>query len=182
METAENTPEVKSPAKVEESRKSLAPLIADDGEELTRVHPNYASALRIQTLLFAIPFVIGSLIVEATGVLPSGIVAGPVGLVALIAVIRVPNRRFFARGYQMSEDRLRVLRGILWRADTVVPFGRVQHIDVDQGPLERFFGISTLTLHTAGNYNSSVRLPGLEHSLAVEMREEIRAHIKRESV
>ena len=173
--TAENRPASKT-------QVDLPPLIADDGEELTRVHPNYAHALRVQALILAIPFVIGSLVVEGIGILPSGVVVGPVALLALIAIIRVPNRRFFARGYDMSVDRLRVLRGIFFRADTVIPFGRVQHIDVNQGPIERFFGIATLTLHTAGNYNASVNLPGLEHSLAVEMREEIRAHIKRESM
>ncbi|MEL7446437.1 MAG: PH domain-containing protein, partial [Pseudomonadota bacterium] len=90
--------------------------------------------------------------------------------------------RFAARGYAMSDDRLRVVRGIFWRSDAVVPFGRVQHIDVNQGPIERFLNIATLTVHTAGTHNSSVHLPGLEHGLASEMREEIRAHIKRESM
>ncbi len=162
--------------------KPLPPLIADDGEELTRVHPNYAHALRIQTVIMAIPVIIGALVLEGASILPGGVIVGPVALLALIAIIRVPNRRFFARGYDMSADRLRVLKGILWRSDTIVPFGRVQHIDVDQGPLERFFGIATLTLHTAGNANASVTLPGLEHSHATVMREEIRAHIKRESL
>jgi membrane protein YdbS with pleckstrin-like domain len=75
-----------------------------------------------------------------------------------------------------------VVRGLLFRSDTVVPFGRVQHIDVHQGPLDRFFGIATLTLHTAGNHNASVSLPGLGEPLAREMREEIRAHIRRETL
>ena len=180
IEETPSAPVKDSPAKKQQAE--LPPLIADDGEELTRVHPNYAHALRVQTLLLAIPFLVGALVVEGAGILPSGIVVGPISLLALIAIIRVPNRRFFARGYDMSADRLRVLRGIFFRADTVVPFGRVQHIDVNQGPIERFFGIATLTLHTAGNYNASVTLPGLEHNLAVEMREEIRAHIKRESM
>lgn len=158
--------------------------VSDDA--LTQLHPNYKSALRAQIVLFGIPILVAALVVEAAiaeqGVLPSGVVAGVVMLIILIFVIRLPSRRFNARGYHMSDDRLRVVRGIWWRSDTVVPFGRVQHIDVDQGPLERFFGISTLTLHTAGNHNASVHLPGLEKELAGTMREEIRAHIKRESL
>ena len=43
-------------------------------------------------------------------------------------------------------------------------------------------GIATLTLHTAGNHNASVSLPGLGEALAREMREEIRAHIRRETM
>lgn len=165
---------------------SPSALPVDDDGELTRLHPNYAHALRLRTVLTAIPFLIGALVAEAvlreTALLPTGALAGTVLVIALALVIRVPTSRYNARGYQISADRLRVVRGLLWRSDTVVPFGRVQHIDVDQGPLDRFFGIATLTLHTAGNHNASVALPGLGEELAREMRETIRAHIRRESV
>ena len=154
---------------------------ADPGK-LTKLHINYKKALRVQTTLVALPFLIAALLVEEAEVLPKGLVVIPIALIALAAIIRLPARRHFARGYAMSADRLRVVRGILFHSDTIVPFGRVQHIDVDQGPLERFFGIATLTLHTAGTQNSSVNLPGLEHALAMDMREEIRSHIKRESI
>lgn len=158
----------------------------DDDAELTKLHPNFAHALRVRTTLTAIPFLIGALVLEAivreNALLPSGVIAGPVLLIALALIIRVPARRYSARGYQISADRLRVVRGLLFRSDTVVPFGRVQHIDVDQGPLDRFFGIATLTLHTAGNHNASVALPGLGEELARDMREAIRAHIRRETL
>lgn len=158
----------------------------DDEGELARLHPNYAHALRVHAVLIAIPVLIAALVLEAVsreqGVLPPGVIAGPVLLIALALIIRIPMRRYSARGYQMSADRLRVVRGVLFRFDTVVPFSRVQHIDVHQGPLERFFGIATLTLHTAGNHNASVALPGLGEELARAMREDIRAHIRRESV
>jgi membrane protein YdbS with pleckstrin-like domain len=166
---------------------SPSSLPVDDDGELTRLHPNYIHALRVRTVLTAIPVLAASLVAEAilrdaALPVPAGIIAGPVLLIALALVIRVPSRRYNARGYQISADRLRVVRGLLFRSDTVVPFGRVQHIDVDQGPLERFFGIATLTLHTAGNHNASVSLPGLDEPLARAMREEIRAHIRRESL
>lgn len=158
----------------------------DDAADLTRLHPNYTHALRVQTTLTAIPFLIAALVVETAlrdqALFPPGVIAGPVLLIALALIIRIPARRYHARGYQISADRLRVVRGLLWRSDTVVPFSRVQHIDVHQGPLDRFFGIATLTLHTAGNHNASVALPGLGEPLAREMREDIRAHIRRESL
>lgn len=159
---------------------------ADDEGALMRLHPNYAHALRVRTTLSAIPLLVGALVLEAIsreeGLLPQGVVAGSVLLIAVLLVIRLPARRYQARGYQISADRLRVVRGFLFRSDTVVPFGRVQHIDVDQGPIDRFFGIATLTVHTAGNHNASVSLPGLGEPLAREMREAIRAHIRRESM
>jgi membrane protein YdbS with pleckstrin-like domain len=168
------------------SALSPASLPVDDDGELTRLHPNYAKALRLRTVLTAIPFLVAALVVEVVlrdkALLPPGLIAGTVLVIALALVIRIPQSRYNARGYQISADRLRVVRGLLWRSDTVVPFGRVQHIDVDQGPLDRFFGIATLTLHTAGNHNASVSLPGLGEELARTMREDIRAHIRRESL
>ncbi|WP_017664866.1 PH domain-containing protein [Porphyrobacter sp. AAP82] len=162
------------------------PLPPDEDEELTRVHPNYAHALRVQTVLASLPVLVAAAVSEVSlrklDLLPPGLVAGAVLVIVALLVIRIPQTRFNARGYQMGADRLRVVRGLMFRSDTVVPFGRVQHIDVNQGPLERFFGIATLTLHTAGNHNASVTLPGLGEALAREMREEIRAHIRRETL
>ncbi len=160
----------------------------DDDGALTRLHPGFKTALRIQAALTSIPFVIAALVIEGVlrdngnDILPFGVIIGAVTFLALVFIIRLPSRRYVARGYQVSDDRLRVVRGILWRSDTVVPFGRVQHIDVDQGPIERFLGIASLTVHTAGSHNASVHLPGLGLELANDMREEIRAHIKRESL
>lgn len=152
------------------------------GDELTPLHPNYVKLVRIGTLLFVLPFVVGALVLETADALPRGAFLAPVLLVALYLLIRVPLRRYQARGYQMGADRLRVVRGLIFRSDTVVPFGRVQHIDVHQGPLERAYGLGTLVLHTAGNHNASVALPGLGHGDALAMREDIRAHVKRETM
>lgn len=159
----------------------------DDEAELTLLHPNYKLLIRLGALIAGFLIVIVGIAadgaMQARGVpVPFGVVSVPAVLLALFIIIRLPHSRFHARGYQISRDRLRVVRGVLWRSDTIVPFGRVQHIDVDQGPLERALDIATLTLHTAGSHNSSVALPGLGHELAVQMREEIRAHIKRESM
>ncbi len=151
-----------------------------DYQALTQLDPAYVTGLRIQTVLIAIPFVIGALAGEIGNVLMTGAFLVPVVLVAVFLILMVPLRRYNARGYNMGVDRLRVVRGLLFRSDTVVPFSRVQHIDVEQGPLERAFGIARLVLHTAGTHNSSVTQPGLAHQDAVDMREAIHVHVKRE--
>ena len=153
-----------------------------DDDVLTPLHPNYVKVVRIGWLVLALPFTVAALVLESSDILPRGAFAVPMLLVAAWAIIRVPLRRYQARGYQLGADRLRVVRGLLFHSDTVVPFGRVQHIDVHQGPIERGYGLATLVLHTAGTHNSSVALPGLAHSDAVAMREQIRAHVKRETM
>ena len=153
-----------------------------DDDALTPLHPSHVTVLRIVTGLATLPFVIVALVLEVRAFLFPGAFMVPVVLGALFIVLRVPLRRYAARGYQMGEDRLRVVKGLLFRSDTVVPFGRVQHIDVDQGPLERAYGLATLTVHTAGTHNASVTPPGLGHGDAMAMREAIRAHIRRDTM
>ena len=153
----------------------------EGGDALTPLHPNYVKVVRLGTMLLVLPFVIGALVLEFAGELPRGAFIAPILLLALYLIIRAPLRRYHARGYQIGADRLRVVRGLIFRSDTVVPFGRVQHIDVHQGPIERAYGLGTLVVHTAGNHNASVSLPGLGHDDAMAMREEIRAHVKRET-
>jgi hypothetical protein len=153
-----------------------------DGQDLTPLHPNYVKAVRVGTLILALPLVAAAVVLEFADLLPRGAFLVPVVLLALWLIVRVPLRRYQARGYQMGSDRLRVVRGLVFRSDTVVPFGRVQHIDVHQGPLERGYGLATLVLHTAGNHNASVSLPGVGHDDAMAMREEIRARVKRETM
>lgn len=153
-----------------------------DDDALTPLDPAYVTVLRIITGLVTLPFVIGSLVLEAQDILPFGFFAVPVFLAAAFIIIRVPLRRYQARGYAMSGDRLRVVRGLLFRSDSVVPFGRVQHIDVNQGPLERAFNLATLTVHTAGTHGASVHLPGVTNETALDIRETIRAHIKRDTM
>jgi membrane protein YdbS with pleckstrin-like domain len=154
----------------------------DDADALTPLHPNYVKVVRLGTLAVALPFVVVAAVLEFAGELPHGAFLAPVLLVVLWLIVRVPLRRYQARGYQLGGDRLRVVRGLLFHSDTVVPFGRVQHIDVHQGPIERAYGLATLVLHTAGTHNAAIALPGLAHGDALAMREDIRAHVKRETV
>lgn len=175
-----------APNPASDAPPAVDPAHEQNDDALTRLHPNYRLLLRIKALLLGLVIVIAALVFEgAAGSdlgLPFGLVSGPALLLALVLVIRLPMARYHARGYQLGEDRLRVVRGVMWRSDTVVPFGRVQHIDVDRGPVERALDLATLTLHTAGNHNSSVSLPGLGQERADTMRETIRAHIRRESM
>lgn len=158
----------------------------DDEGELTKLHPNYKLLMRVGAIILGLILFGAAAVVE--GILrseagfPLGPILVPAAILSIIIGFRVPVARYNARGYQISRDRLRVVRGIWWHSDTIVPFGRVQHIDVDQGPIERALDIATMTLHTAGSHNASIRLPGLGHERAIAMREAIRAHIKREAL
>ena len=119
-----------------------------DDQPLRQGHPNHPKAMRVATVLTAIPLLIGALVAEYLTAFPNFIIAAPVALILLLVVVFLPQRRYAVRGHAMSGDRLRVVKGIMFHSDTVVPFGRVQHIDVDRGPIERYYGLATLQLYT----------------------------------
>jgi uncharacterized protein len=152
------------------------------GAGLQPVDPAYASVMRIAILLSWVPLAIGAGVVDwllihrAGG--PAGLLTTFACLMALIAVVVLPARRYARLGYALGMDELRVARGYVFRTDTIVPFVRVQHIDVGQGPVERRYGLSHLVVHTSGTHNSTVTLPGLPSAEAAAMRDTIRQHIQ----
>jgi membrane protein YdbS with pleckstrin-like domain len=75
--------------------------------------------------------------------------------------------------YRVDERGLEIRRGVVWRGVTNVPRSRVQHTDVAQGPLDRRFGLGTLVVYTAGTDHAKVMLEGLDHAVALAIREQL---------
>jgi membrane protein YdbS with pleckstrin-like domain len=82
------------------------------------------------------------------------------------------GRRFGSWGYAEREDDLLVRRGVMFARLSVVPYGRMQFIDVTAGPLERAFGLATVRLHTAAAATDA-RIPGLERAEAARLRDRL---------
>jgi uncharacterized protein len=149
---------------------------------MTPLHPRQLTVMRIRAGLGAALLL--ALVLFADGAwlrltaLPFGLATAAAALLLIPWAILMPVRRYRSWGYATAEDELHIQRGLWMRVRTVVPFGRVQHIDVTQGPLERRFGLGTLVLHTAGTRGSAVDLPGLGHEEAARMRDHIRAKIR----
>jgi membrane protein YdbS with pleckstrin-like domain len=81
-------------------------------------------------------------------------------------------RRYRAWGYAEREDDLLVRRGVMIRRLTVVPYGRMQFVDVTAGPVDRAFGLATVQLHTAAAATDA-RIPGLERAEADRLRDQL---------
>jgi membrane protein YdbS with pleckstrin-like domain len=69
-------------------------------------------------------------------------------------------------------DDLLVRRGLLVQRLSLVPYGRMQFVDVSSGPLERALGLATLRLHTAAAA-SDARVPGLPREEAERLRDQL---------
>jgi membrane protein YdbS with pleckstrin-like domain len=74
--------------------------------------------------------------------------------------------------YAERADDLLISRGVLWREMTVVPYGRMQLVEVTSGPLERRYGLARLQLHTAAA-TTDAAIPGLAPAEAERLRDRL---------
>ena len=159
-----------------------------DGDALTAetaalqpVEPGYRHVLRARLLLLWLPLVIGALVFDNVALAETpfyGVLSIAVVTVAALVVALAPQRIYRRLRYGLTERLFQVVRGWLFHTDTIVPFVRVQHLDVTRGPLDKMFGTATLIVHTAGTRNSIVTVPGLGPDRAAEIRDIIREHIR----
>lgn len=103
--------------------------------------------------------------------------------VAVATVIRlvIAPRRVRAIGWILREDDLVVRRGILLSRVVAVPYGRMQLVDVNRGPVARLLGLAELRLVTAAA-TSEVTLPGLPEAEAAELRDALIARAEERRV
>ena len=92
------------------------------------------------------------------------------GLVA--AAIVEPGLRYRRFRYEITELGLYVARGRLWRTWQVVPHARVQTVDTKRGPLERSFGLVSVSVSTA-SAKGGTDIPGLDPLVADSLVEEL---------
>src|SRR3954468_2524708 len=128
-----------------------------------------------QTLLAVVAGPITLVAVAATAV-----AAGAGATVAVLAVLVVVTGwwwvllrgRYRSWAYAERGDDLLVRRGLLVRRLSVVPYGRMQLIEVTAGPIDRIFGLSTVQLHTA-SASTDARIPGLPVAEAHRLRDRL---------
>jgi membrane protein YdbS with pleckstrin-like domain len=96
-------------------------------------------------------------------------------LTAIVTVLvtgwRLGTLRWSRTRFALDDAGLRIRRGLWWRSETVVPRSRVQHTDINRGPLDRKLGLASLKVYTAGTKLASVSLDGLPAERAVELRD-----------
>ena len=84
-----------------------------------------------------------------------------------------PPRLYRSWGYRIDGRVLETRSGLLFQVTRLLPLARVQHVDIQRGPLERTFGLSSLVLHTAGTHEATTRIPGLAAGEAVGLRDHL---------
>lgn len=81
------------------------------------------------------------------------------------------HRRWRHTRWRLDASGFALRRGHMWQTETRVPQSRVQHLDLQRGPLQRLYHLATLVIHTAGTRNSAVSLSGLDAGDAERLRD-----------
>lgn len=102
----------------------------------------------------------------------AGALAALVAFACGAAALWFTRNRVRSWRYQERDEDLLVMRGVLIRRLSVVPYGRMQFVDVTAGPVDRIFRVATVRLHTAAAA-SDARIPGLEREEAARLRDRL---------
>lgn len=145
------------------------------GTSWTPVSPRLATLRRALLLVDLVPLTLAAAAALAilVGPLPA-LAAGALGLVLTGWGWRAVGRSVRAWGYTERDEDLLVRRGVLFRRLLVVPYGRMQFVDVQAGPLDRAFGLAEVQLHT-GAATTDARIPGLVPAEAGRLRDRLAA-------
>lgn len=144
------------------------------GVTWSRVSPRLAPARRLVSAV--------TIAVPVAGTAIAGALSGAswlFGVTAALVVLALWSwwligRQVAAVGYAERDDDLLVRRGIMFREIVVVPYGRLQYVDVKAGPVDRLFGISQVQLHTA-SAGTDASIPGLAPEEAARLRDRLSA-------
>jgi membrane protein YdbS with pleckstrin-like domain len=135
-----------------------------------QISPRYVVSQIVQNVI-VIAIVVAVALVAAFGfeqrwvLIPAGVVV----LFTLATLIILP-RQARAIGYMLRADDIVFRKGILWQRMIAVPYGRMQLVDITQGPLDRAFGVSQLKMVTAAA-TTGVQIPGLTQGAAEALRD-----------
>lgn len=92
-------------------------------------------------------------------------------LIALWALYLI-RRRVRALGYAERTEDLVVRSGVLFRKRVVIPYGRLQYVEMTSGPLERHYKLCRLTMNTAAG-SATAMIPGLPADIGADLRERL---------
>ncbi len=95
-----------------------------------------------------------------------------VGVAVLIWRLWRDGRWVRSWGYAQREGDLCITHGLWWKNLTIIPFGRMQMVKVNSGPIDRAFGLATVELITASP-ETAASIPGLPVEDAATLRDRL---------
>ncbi|MCL4410394.1 MAG: PH domain-containing protein [Firmicutes bacterium] len=156
-----------------------------DTQSWQNVAKNYVWYLRFdKTVLIALlfVFVVVAWFIDAIPQWVSYVGAAVLLVLWAILVFFWAPIRYRVTRYLLAEDRVHFQLGAWWWRETSVTHNRLQHIEIQQGPVERLLGISRLILYTAGGTGADLVIPGLPKDSSEAIRNQLLQEIAQEEI
>jgi len=99
-----------------------------------------------------------------------------VASIPLLLILTLPFLIANSRGFALREKDIHYKSGIVWHKTVSLPFNRIQHVEVESGPLERFFKLTTVKLFTAGGARADMSIPALTFERSSRLRSHLVEH------
>ena len=159
---------------------SLIPRAED--VQLVAIERTYLKVLRLEWIISSlVVLVILSLLfffIDRLQITWLMAVAGTAWLLLAVISYWIMDKSFSRKAYAIREKDVIYRTGWIVRRLQICPFNRIQHCSIHSGPLERQFGLASLSLFTAGSEGSDMKIPGLTESHAASLREFIMDKIR----
>jgi membrane protein YdbS with pleckstrin-like domain len=150
---------------------------------LNPLHPRVTTAWRLSGVLAAAMITTLAAVFDLTvlaardpGIFAAGIFTLVIAALAFSLALIWPSLRYRHWRWQVEPDRLIIHKGVIWRSHSLIPRVRVQHVDTRTSPLQRWLGLSSLIIYTAGTRGADAEIPGLTATQAEQLRDEL-AHL-----
>lgn len=148
-------------------------LFAPPQYDWKRLAPPYRTLRRLTTgiaaVVFLVPAVIFGIVTQLWWV---SAIAIAVGLAFTVPRWLLIERHYRSWGYVERDDDLYITHGVMFRTLVAVPYGRMQLVEVESGPLERALGLAHVTLVTA-SASTNATIPGLVPAEAARLRDSL---------
>lgn len=152
----------------------IASLPGSEELNFHRLDSNYLKVKMINQLIIFLIILVGAVIFQLfnNGMewkLAHGILLLTWLMVYLVSMLFM-RKAFVYKGYVVREKDVVYRKGWLWKSTLIVPFNRIQHCELSQGPFEKMFNLSKLNVYTAGGQSSDLKLPGLSTEEATKIK------------
>lgn len=153
-----------------------------DWSNLRRLEPAVRTVWLLGELLEAALLTAGVAVAElfwfghyTRAYLPAGVLSAAAGAALFGFAFFWPGFRYRAWGYAVREHDVLIRFGVIWKMRRCIPRLRIQHVDIEAGPVDRAFGLVKLSLFTAGTIVAVATIPGLRPADAEALREQLLA-------
>ena len=153
---------------------------SNEPDSLNSLHPSVVMVWRVGGLIGAAIWTAIAGALEMLLLIPRlgplllpGLVTALVAASLFTLALVWPGLRYRYWRWRVQPDRVLIQKGVVWRSRSLIPRVRIQHVDTRTSPLQRWLGLASLVIYTAGTRGADAEIPGLAADQAVQLREEL---------